>query len=230
MKRIYKQTNTAEQLCHMAWSALIATSIAKSDPSKKLNNRIAVNKFIAHWALKAQRETRFGLVMNSELAIWISNGSKNAMVAKLEQNLMHIYDSYFKLLKSHKEFPASFKRRIDNASKLLSEKGNWDIQIGLERDWVKDGEYNCTAENTAIIVKEHMDIFDNVGRFEHPISLVINSNNKTEAIEAFYSTGILLFLEASNVIDGKQQYKFSIWPKNSAPDNLQPAKIQKLIS
>ena len=48
MKRIYKQTNTAEQLGHMAWSALIATSIAKSDPSKKLNNRIAVNKFIAH--------------------------------------------------------------------------------------------------------------------------------------------------------------------------------------
>ncbi|WP_288985226.1 DUF2913 family protein [uncultured Pseudoalteromonas sp.] len=225
MQSFYRNEVEAKLIGHVAWCALIALKLAKQNGDVPQNNRIKANKFIANWAKKAQAELRFGSTMNNELDIWHYSGTKKALIAKLEFNIESIYKQYCQLAHKTRKLPSSFKRRILNAGTALQELG-WCTEIGLERDWQNEGSYNCTADSTAIILKEHLELFDNVGRFSSPISLMINSNNVSEAVKKFYDSGIILFLEDQNTFRGKKQYNFSIWPNNSAPATAKPMPLQ----
>ncbi|EPR7484057.1 TPA: DUF2913 family protein [Vibrio parahaemolyticus] len=224
MKIVYNRGEAADKLGHMAWCALVALQMARKYEGLPEKNRVKANKFLGAWAKKALRETRFGIIMNDELEIWVHTGITNAGISNLEKNLEKVYHHYIETSRKVASFPASFKRRILNAAGELR-KLEWETKIGFMRDWDNEGEFIPENEHTAIILKEHMDLFDNVGRFDHPIALLVISNDVQTLIDAFYHAGILLYLQGQNTNDGKKQYNFSIWPGNQAPKALKAAKI-----
>ncbi|MEF1302335.1 DUF2913 family protein [Vibrio owensii] len=224
MKILYNRGGAADKLGHMAWCALVALQMARKYNEVPYKNRVKANKFLGNWANKALRDTRFGLIMNDELSIWVHTGITNAGISNLEKNLETVYQHYIESSRKVSSFPASFKRRIQNAAGELR-KLEWAAKIGLMRDRDKEGEYIPENEHTAIILKEHMDLFDNVGRFEQPIALLVISNEVQTLIEVFYNSGILLYRQGESTINGKKHYNFSIWPGNQAPKELKAMKF-----
>lgn len=219
MNNLFNRGEATNKLGHMAWCALVALQMARKYDQLPINNRVKANKYLGNWAKKALRETRFGIIMNKELEIWVHTGLMNAGISNLEKNLEKVYQQHIEVSRKSACFPASFKRRIQNAAEELIKLG-WDIKIGLIRNWEHEGEFVPEHEHTAIILKEHIDLFDNVGRFDKPIALMVISNDVQTLIDIFYHSGILLYRQGRNTINGRKQYNFSIWPGNQAPQML----------
>lgn len=118
----------------MAWCALVALQMARKYNEVPYTNRVKANKFLGNWANKALRDTRFGLIMNDELSIWVHTGITNAGIFNLEKNLETVYQHYIKPSRK----ASSFKRRIQNAAGELR-KLEWTAKIGLMRDRDKEG-------------------------------------------------------------------------------------------
>lgn len=215
-----------QKLAHIAWCALIALGIARKEKKVPYKKRVAANKYLGKWAARAALDGRFGPQFRDELSIWESNGIKNAVVSNVEASLEDILAKYAGKVEHAKKFPASYKRRIQNAGKALRDSG-WTVKFGLLRDWDKEGPYVPNCDHTTFIVKEHMDEFDNVGRLANPISLMVISNDVQKLVDAFYEAGILLFLKSSNKHNGKSQYVIEIHPDNNGKGltNMAPTKV-----
>ncbi|EJL6460801.1 DUF2913 family protein (plasmid) [Vibrio cholerae] len=209
------------KLAHVAWCALVALGIARKYPNPP-KNRVAANKFIGHWAIQAAKSGRFGNAFKDELDIWASNGIKNGMLSNMEKSLETVIETYQKKAEQAKRFPGSYKRRINNAGDKLKDAG-WEITWGLDRDWETEGTYEATADNTAFIMREHFESFDNLGRLTAPITLLVISNNVQQLVDEFYDSGIVLFLHQKNRHKGRTQYAIEIWPDNNGnPEKHMP--------
>ena len=111
--------NEPQKLAHIAWCAIVALGIARKDKKVPYKKRVAANKFIGKWAGRAALDGRFGPQFRDELSIWESNGVKNAMISNLEASLEKILEQYAGKVEHAKKFPASYKRRIQNAGATL---------------------------------------------------------------------------------------------------------------
>eukprot|EP01156_Anaeramoeba_ignava_P019631 Anaeramoba_ignava/a97220_17.p1 GENE.a97220_17~~a97220_17.p1 ORF type:complete len:237 (+),score=3.43 a97220_17:276-986(+) len=213
------------KLAHVAWCALVALGIARKYSSNAPKNRVAANKFIGNWAKHAAKTGRFGHAFTDELQIWASNGIKHGMLSNMEKSLESVIESYQEKVEHTRRLPGSYKRRINIAGEKLKEAG-WEITWGLDRNWETEGTYEATVDNTAFIMREHFESFDDLGRLTAPITLLVISNEVQQLVDEFYHAGIVLFLHQKNRHNGKSQYLIEIWPDNTgSPDKyMEPTK------
>lgn len=210
-----------QEIAHMATCALIALGIARKYKDVPYGNRVAANKFLGGWARKARKDCRFGLQWDDELDIWATTGTepKLVMIDNLEKKLEQVIELYSKKVEAARKFPASYKRRLNNAGDILKKAG-WDLHFGLDRDWEKEGHFEPTEEHTAFILKRHMDEgFDRLGRVDKHISLFVVSKEPQALVDAFYECGILLEkAEEGKRPDGKVQLHLRFHPDNTWKD------------
>lgn len=204
-----------DKLAHIAWCAITALQISKIEKLVPYNNRISDNKYIGYWAKKAILDGRFESEFNQELLVWQNNGLKHPMTCNLLKSLTQIVSQYSERKALARKLPGSYKRRIDNAVKKLTELG-WTAIAGLDRDWDKEGPYSTSDDHTAFITKEHMECFDNLGRLTSTISLMVISNNVQPAVDMFYECGLFLYERSTNTYEGKKQYVFDLTPGNTS--------------